>query len=529
MTGSATTGSTVDVLIVGAGPTGLSLAGQLIAHGITPRIVDRGHDRVHESRALAIQPRTLEVLADLGVTPELVANGNQGIRLVMHIGDRTLALPLFDLGLEDTAYPYLLFLSQSETERVLEQHLEAAGTSVERGTELIDASSTADGITATLRDRHGATERVTASYVVGCDGAHSTVRKLAQIAFEGAAYAQTFILADAEADGLEPGSAHAFLAGTGMVFFFPLRTPASWRLLAMRPPTDRRPTDTEVTLDEVQAVADTYTGGRVRLHDAVWATNFRLHHRGAAHYRAGRFLLAGDAAHIHSPVGAQGMNTGIQDATNIGWKLAHTILGRTGPELLDTYERERAPVGRAVLSFTDRGFRIATSTSPIVRFARTLLAPAVMPLALKAKSVRGYAFRTMSQLAIRYRDSPLSTDGPGAPRGPRAGDRLPDASVVHNGQTTTLHTAMSAGGWRLLLCGPTDTWTGERDGLSMYRLSARERPGCLHDRDGQALRRLGLAPDRQAQYLIRPDGHIGYRSGGTDLTGLTRYLQRWLP
>lgn len=337
------TGNRVDVLVVGAGPTGLSLAAELVAHGVTPRLIDRGHDRVHESRALAIQPRTLETLDRLGVTADLVAAGNPAVRLQLHAGHRALTVPLFDLGLDDTAYPYLLFLSQAETERVLERHLTANGVQVGRDTELVDLSPGDALVTATLHHRDGAAETVTARYVVGCDGAHSTVRRQAGIPFRGSAYPQTFVLADCEVDGVEPGAAHAFLSGQGLLFFFPLGQPASWRLLAMRPASDPTPPDAAVSLAEVQAIADAYTGSRVRLRDPVWMTNFRLHNRGATHYRAGRVFLAGDAAHIHSPAGAQGMNTGIQDAANLGWKLAHTLRGLVDPAALDTYEAERSP------------------------------------------------------------------------------------------------------------------------------------------------------------------------------------------
>jgi 2-polyprenyl-6-methoxyphenol hydroxylase-like FAD-dependent oxidoreductase len=528
----------VEVLIVGAGPTGLALAAQLVAHGVRPRLIDRALDRVHESRALAIQPRTLEVLAGLGVTERLVAAGNRNVRVRMHLRHRVLSAPMFDLGLDDTAYPYLLFLSQAETERILSEHLTAAGVSVERGVELVDLSSTADGAVARLRHRDGREEQVQARYVAGCDGAHSAVRRLTGIGFAGGAYPQTFILADAEVDGVEPGSAHVFLSERGMLLFFPLGRPASWRLLVMRPPTDPVPPDSPVGLDEVQSLTDTYTHGTVRLHDPVWMTNFRLHHRAAAAYRVGPVFLAGDAAHIHSPAGGQGMNTGIQDAVNLGWKLAHTLQGVSGAALLETYEPERAPVGRMVLRFTDRAFSIATSNNPMVRFARTRIAPALIPLALKAKTGRAYLFRTVSELGIRYRRSPLSVNGANPPRtGPTAGDRLPDAEVVHDGQPSTLHKAVAAPEWHLLLCGPTGVWPqeigqlGHRYGaglLTVHHLTAQGTPGALVDPGGTALHRLGLRPADIALYLVRPDGHIGFRAGGPDATGLARYLDRWL-
>ncbi|RAO01946.1 3-(3-hydroxy-phenyl)propanoic acid hydroxylase [Micromonospora saelicesensis] len=527
--------SAVEVLVVGAGPTGLAMAGQLAALGVRVRVVDRSLDRVQESRALAIQPRTLEVLASLGVTDEMTAVGNRAVRLCLHARGRARTVPLFDLGLSGTAYPYLLFLSQAETERILNEHLAAVGLDVERGVEMVGLDRAADGAVATLRHGDGQTERVATRYVVGCDGAHSAVRHLAGIGFEGAAYPQTFVLADLEADGLDTGTAHVFLSERGMLFFFPLGHPTTWRLLVMRPPAEVASPDTPVTLHEVQALADTYTDATVRLRDPVWMTNFRLHHRAATHYRAASVFLAGDAAHIHSPAGAQGMNTGIQDAVNLGWKLAQALRGNADSTLLDTYEIERAPVGRMVLRFSDRAFTVATSTNPAVRFARTRIAPALIPVMLASRLARASAFRTVSQLGITYRNSPLSVEGPRPSRsGPRPGDRLPDAPLSGTADASTLHRLTSMPGWHLLLCGPAAGWpagdtvrlAGEQ--LTVHWLTEPDAVGEAPTSAAQALRRLGLGTGANGVLLVRPDGHIGYRAGGTDLTGLFAYLDRWL-
>jgi 2-polyprenyl-6-methoxyphenol hydroxylase-like FAD-dependent oxidoreductase len=394
-------------------------------------------------------------------------------------------VPMFDLDMADTAYPYLLLLSQAETERIVVEHLAAGGVDVRRRVELTGLTQTADSVECALRDADGRLETVHTRYVVGCDGAHSTVRRLAGIEFAGSTYPQVFALADLEADGVEPGAAHVFLSGAGPLFFFPLEKPATWRLLAMRPGST---SDTPL-LAELQALADTYTGGGVRLRDPVWMTNFRLHLRAATAYRSGRLFLAGDAAHIHSPAGAQGMNTGIQDATNLAWKLAATLRGGP-PELLDTYQTERAPVGRRVLRLSDRAFTAATSTSPPVRFVRNQLVPLLLPLAARLRRGRSAVFRAASQLDIRYRDSPLSMDGPGAPRrGPRAGDRLPGAPVGTS--------------WHL---------------LSPARLEPVEVPATVtvHHVFGQTF------------VLVRPDGHIGYQSGPDGIDALRAYIGRWL-
>jgi 2-polyprenyl-6-methoxyphenol hydroxylase-like FAD-dependent oxidoreductase len=501
----------LDVLVVGGGPTGLALAAQLRAYGTRFRIVDRSLDRVRESRAPAIQPRTLEALAGFGVTEELVARGNTAMRLRMHLPGRVVPMRLFDIGLDDTAYPFLLFLPQAETENVLAGHLAARGVAVERGTELVGTEAGSSYVSCRLRRGDGTEETVEARYVVGCDGAHSTVRAQAGIGFEGYAYPQTFLLADLEVDGLEPDAVHTYMAGAGMLFFFPLGSPATWRMLAMRPPDAP---DTDVTLPLLQEITGRYTDDALVLRDPAWMTDFRLHNRGAARYRAGRCFLAGDAAHIHSPAGAQGMNTGIQDALNLGWKLALVCRGAAPEGLLETYETERAPVGRIVRRLTDRAFTIVTSGNPALRLARTRLAPRLAPLALRATALRGRIFRTVSELGIHYRRSPVSAAGPRSPRrGPRAGDRLPD--LPHG-----LQARCAGPGYQLLLTGPPHLWSDERIAP------------LLRGRDGLVdVHRVGTRspwPD-VVQGLVRPDGYLGYVAAGAQLEGLHGYLDRWLP
>jgi 2-polyprenyl-6-methoxyphenol hydroxylase-like FAD-dependent oxidoreductase len=534
---TAASGDRLDVLVVGAGPTGLTLAAQLQAFGATARIIDRQLDRVDESRALAVQPRTLEVLRGLGVTEELIARGNDAAWVQLHAGGRDVRIRLFGLGLDDTAYPFLLFVSQAETEQLLGDHLATAGVQVERGVELADFHVDSDAVTCALRHRDGRTEQVRARYLAGCDGAHSAVRRGAGIPFKGGAYPQTFALADLEVDGLDRDAAHAFPGQEGILLFFPLGRPASWRLLAMHPSLQGRQAPAQPSLGELQALADAMTGGRVRLYDPVWRTYFGLQHRHASRYRAGRIFLAGDAAHVHSPAGAQGMNTGIQDAWNLGWKLALVSRGVADPALLDTYDAERRPVGAFVVRFTDRAFSAAISTNPLLRALRTRLIPRMLPLGLRFDRAVAYGFRTVSQLHIRYRHSPAVQEGrPTLVRGPRAGDRLPDARIVRDGQACWLGEALAAPGFHLLLCGPAGDWHPSQlsmlrhrypDTLAVHHLTREATPGALEDLDGQVLARLGV--DRTAQYLARPDGHIGYRCGGDDLAGLQRYLASWLP
>jgi len=333
--------------------------------------------------------------------------------------------------------------------------------------------------------------------------------------------------------------------------FFPLGHPATWRVIAMSgraagrtsPTTGQRdaPLAGDLSLAELQVVVDGATDGGVRLRDSVWLAHFRLHHRQAARYRAGRVFLAGDAGHIHSPVGAQGMNTGIQDAWNLGWKLALVATGAANPTLLDSYEAERWPVGRALLRYTDRIFSLFTrsmSGSAVAAWVRRSLVARVLPRVMGAERVRAFAFRFLSEFSIRYPRSPVVTEGtPSLRKGPRAGDRLPDAAVTRNGRETTLQRELVGPCLHLLLCGPVQAWNAQADavperathpGLVTVRYLTRSAvPDALVDGSGVAFARLGVR--ETAQYLVRPDGYVAYRCEGTDLGGVRQYLDRWFP
>jgi 2-polyprenyl-6-methoxyphenol hydroxylase-like FAD-dependent oxidoreductase len=537
-----------EVLVVGAGPTGLTLACQLARFGVRFRIIDKQVDRGHESRALAVQARSLEVLQSVGLGEVLARRGRTTARLMLHV-DRALptAVDLGDVGRADTRFPYILFVSQADTEAVLIEHLQSSRVHVERRVELTTFREDASGGLCALRHGDGREESLRVSYLVGCDGAHSTVRKVAGIPFDGGAYPQQFALGDVEADGaLVPGAINAFALGRGIALFFPLGKPTTWRVMAMEG-DDLRPSSADagedisthdLSLAELQAMVDDPTHGTVRLRDPAWLTRFRLHHRQAVRYQDGRIFLAGDAAHIHSPVGAQGMNTGIQDAWNLGWKVAMVSRGWANDRILASYHAERWPVGRILLQATDRLFSTVASSAaggPFVRFMRRLMVRWVVAPALSRRRLRAFAFHFISQLGIRYRASPAVAEG--APRlrhGPRAGDRLPDARVQRAAHATYLQQELSQPRVHMLLCGPVGGWNTDRikeltdefqDVLAITYLTREDADEALVDVHGEALDRLGV--ESTAQYVIRPDGHVGFRCAGTDLTAAVEYLHRW--
>jgi 2-polyprenyl-6-methoxyphenol hydroxylase-like FAD-dependent oxidoreductase len=537
--------TSVDVLVVGAGPTGLMLASALHAFGVRIRIVDRLIDRAHESRALVVHARSLEILRDLGVVEPLRRRGNTSTRVAIHLSaTKRFFVPFDDIGPVDTEFPFILFISQVETERVLGDHLASAGQRVDRGVEVTSLVSDETGVECTLRRLDGGEERLRATFVAGCDGAHSFVRKAAGIPFEGDAYPQTFVLGDVEVDGgIIANALNLFFGENGVAAFFPLGRPRTWRMIAIAPPevgAQINPTDRpQLTLDELQRIADISVPIPLLLRDPDWLANFRLHHRQAEHYRAGRFFLAGDAAHVHSPAGGQGMNTGLQDAWNLGWKLALVIRGVGSDRLLDSYEAERMPVGKFLLRYTDRlfaGFARVARAGLISRIIRTVFAHVLLPRATSSPKGRARAFRILSQLGIRYRSSPIVEEGkPGLGGGPRAGDRFPDAPVTVRSQPTRLHRELIGFRFHLLLCGPDTSWDQaeilqleKRYGplLSIRHLSRSGSDSALQDPTGSALALLGVSDE--AIYVIRPDGHVSYRSGGTSLSGVVSHLSTLL-
>jgi 2-polyprenyl-6-methoxyphenol hydroxylase-like FAD-dependent oxidoreductase len=514
--------SEVDVLVVGAGPTGCMLGIELASRGIRVRVIDKAEARPTTSRALVVQARSMELFDRHGLAADLVSRGAHAIDIEGYVRrERFGRFTIGEVGASDTPFGYLLFLSQVETERALEAALARLGTAVERPSILLSAHDAGDHVDATLATPRGE-EHVRARYLVGADGAHSVVRKLAGLSFEGAAYPQTFALADVRVDGpIADGAAHFFFGSPGLLVVLPIDAHGTHRLIASGFKL-RGEGDADPTLAEMQAIYDEVSPVASRFHDPSWLARFRLHHRGVDRYRHGRLFVAGDAAHIHSPAGGQGMNTGLQDAANLGWKLALVLRGAASDALLESYHAERYPVGRMLLGFTDRLFRVAASANPLLLGVRNAIVPFVAPRFIGRPAGRARLFRFISQLGIRYRRSAVVAEGPGgafASKSVRPGDRMPDARIGE----TTLFTMLRGTSHHLIMVGG--------DGASLARAAAALEARFpkiemrVHAVDSGELReRLGvIAP---AQVLVRPDGYVGFRAPGHDASAVIAHLVR---
>ena len=378
------------VLIVGAGPTGLVLAAQLLARGVPARIIDKGEGPAGQSRAISIYARSLELLDTMGLAETFIAHGHQVRRLHWYAGQRTLLN--LDLARNGSRYGFALHLPQNETERLLRARVRELGGAVEQGTELVSLSQHGNGggVDATLRDAAGRVTELSAGYVAGCDGAHSRVRQEAGLAFEGQPYPGNWLLADVALDGAgRDDESHMFFRPNGLPLICVPLGGHRWRVV-MPNAGDRggRPP----SFSEIQELIGQRAPWRIVASDPGWLSCFRCQLRSAAGYRRGRLLLAGDAAHVHSPAGGQGMNTGMLDAASLAGKLAMVASG--APEsLLSSYEQERRPAASSVLGLTDRLIGLATMRHPVKRALRDALIPAVTALPI----VQTRAARRLSQ------------------------------------------------------------------------------------------------------------------------------------
>lgn len=503
-----------DVLIIGAGPTGLVLALWLSKLGITVRILDKTSTAGTTSRALAVQARTLELYRQLDLADAIVNGGHQVPAANLWVkGQPAARLPFNSIGADLTPYPFLEIYPQDQHEQLLVERLQGFGIEVERNTELLDFTQHDTTVTARLRLPDGSEATCDAHYLAGCDGARSTVRKGLNIGFPGGTYQQVFYVADVDAMGPSiNGELHVDLDEADFLAVFPLAGEGRARLIGtVRDERAERPE--QLRFEDVGQRAIDHL--KIEVLKVNWFSTYRVHHRVAEHFRQRRAFLLGDAAHVHSPAGGQGMNTGIGDAINLAWKLCSVLKGKAGDALLDSYPIERMAFARRLVATTDQVFTFATADGSIANLMRTRLAPVLIPRMAAFRAARGLLFRTVSQLSLNYRLMPLSFGSAGHVQG---GDRMP---WVVAGERDNF-AGLSRLCWQVQVYGlaskEVSAWCAAR------HLPLEVFPWC------SAYAAAGLA--RNALYLLRPDSYVALAETSATTVALERYfseraLQPW--
>lgn len=541
--GHAVTPST-SVLIVGAGPTGLTAALELARFGIPVRIVDKQAAPSTTSRALAVQARTLELFQQRGLSDKMLAVGNRAQAASLY--GRGKLLGKIDLSRVPGRHNYVLLISQAQTEQLLTEQLQQQGVRIERGVELESVSPPAptdQTVRVALRHADDTLETMEAAYVISAEGAHSTIRHALGLPFEGSSLKPSYALADLYIDGAVPDDELSiFISDRGFLAIFPLGE-GHFRLIAIEPGDESASTSavsaTGPSLAELQQLYDANAVIPARLHDIVWSSHFRINSRMLKTFRQGRFFFGGDAAHIHSPAGGQGMNTGIQDMIDLGWKLALVLQGKAVPALLDTYQEDRLPVIRRIVSRTEAATDVLNSPSTVVHRLITYLAP----LFLNTELVQDLSTKVISEINFDYRDSRLSqTHRAGGKL--RAGDRLPDVDVIAWGadlqsespesesRQTNLYEILNPARLTLLIArdisrpGLPPDWREQLrawDGVVAVRHIA---PSLAPSDDNQEFTTLFGS---RHLLLVRPDSYLGFVADAAEWPAMLSWLRRWFP
>lgn len=524
------------VLIIGAGPTGLMMACQLAIRHIPFRILDKNENHTTQSRALVVQARSVEIFDQMGIAQEALRLGEiaQAVNLFVN-GKRAFHLDVGNIGAGLTAYPFLLMLEQSNTEKLLNDFLASYGQAVERRTELVDFVQDADGVSATIRQADGREEVIQAEWLVGADGAHSVVREKLNIPFAGKTYQQSLFVLDCEASlDLPHNEMSIVFSDQAFTGFFPL-TNGRYRVLGTVP--EALEGQETITFAEVSRDIDKRIHMNVSLHNPAWIALYHSHHRVVSTFRKGRSFLAGDAAHIHSPVGAQGMNTGLQDAYNLAWKLALVVQRMARESLLDTYQEERLSIAQSLVRTTDRAFYYVNSQNPVLKTLRLQVMPLAMkvlvPLVEKVRFIRELGFKSISEIGIAYRESRLSQEDsqPQFPNhAPQPGDRMPYIKFQDaDGKEKNIQEKLRDSAFHLFLFPGTTGTTMLEELLSVV---ARHKELIV-------VETLPLTPETKhlyeafgikdcGYYFVRPDLYIAYRSTKFDAANFENYLSHFL-
>ena len=515
------------VLIIGAGPTGLMMASQLARFGVDFIIVDRKATITDKSKALAVQARTMEAYQQMGLSEAAVEQGIIGSAVNFVINGKPFRrIDLSNIGAGLSPFPYITMLEQSKNEAILNNFIEQKDNGVLWNTSLASFTQDNSGVTAILNHKDGEQLTIQADWMVGADGASSPVRKELGMSFKGDTHEQTFFVADVQLTWeFEGQELFICLDKNNFLACFPMKGDGHFRLVGAVPASLLSKED--LSFEDVLTDLLPKLNFDLKLQNVKWFATYEIHHRVVNDFQRGRCFLAGDAAHIHSPAGGQGMNTGLMDAYNLAWKLALVIQEKASPKLLKTYNEERLPFAQQLVSTTDTAFETIVSSNPLVRFFRLNILPTIVKTATSFDRTRQFAFKTVSQIGVNYRKGSLSRNNrvsSFSDNAPKAGDRFP---YFPTNEGTTFDWLKGTAFKALYFCTETDSPKAKQlekyFGLAKINIQLREIPAT-----GNASIFKNLGVQKEGLFIVRPDMYIGYRSNKVDLADIEIYFEEHL-
>ena len=503
-----------DVIIIGAGPTGLSLACQLIRYGIDFVLVEKNETITPFSKAIGVQARTLEIYDQIGLAQPAIERGTIASRVrLIEGGEVRGEMHLANFGKDLSQFPFMLMLEQSKNEELLYKYVKSHDRNVLWNTELESFTQDSAGVTAQVKTPQGEIKTIKGKYLVGCDGASSPVRHVLGLNFEGSTFERLFYVADARVDWELPHDAlHVCLAREVFCAFFPMKGENRYRIVGTFPESKNQEQG-EVLYEEIEREIKDKAQLKLEISDVKWFSLYKVHSRRVNKFSEGKCFLAGDSAHIHSPAGAQGMNTGIQDAYNLAWKLALVVKGIAAESLLETYNEERLANAKRLLESTDRMFELAAGSHWLLSFIRTTIFPPLAGFMASLETVSKRVFPLISQIGITYRNASLSEHIDGEPEHVEAGDRLPYFLVAGK----SIFDKLTEPKFHLLVFSNRDhnDFENEFGDLVDYHVIP------LDERVSEI-----FGTEKEFSVFLRPDNYIAFISSEVSLDPVRDYLHR---